>query len=61
MLRKTKKAYYENLDERRVSDDKLFWKTVKPLLSEKFNDRDKVSLSETGKIVKTEKGTLVVL
>ena len=61
MLRKTKKAYYENLDERRVSDDKLFWKTVKPLLSEKFNDRDKTSLSETGKIVKTEKGTLVVL
>ena len=61
MLRKTKKAYYENLDERRVSDDKLFWKTVKPLLSEKFNDRDKISLSETGKIVKTEKGTLVVL
>ena len=30
LLRKTKKAYYRNLNERKVSDDKLFWKTVKP-------------------------------
>ena len=28
LIRKTKKAYYENLDERKVSDSKLFWKTV---------------------------------
>ena len=28
LFRKTKKAYYENLDERKVSDSKLFWKTV---------------------------------
>ena len=39
LLRKTKKTYYENLDERNVSDNKLFWKTVKPPLSEKFNAR----------------------
>ena len=26
LLRKTKKAYYENLDERKVSDSKLFGK-----------------------------------
>ena len=25
LLRKTKKAYYENLHERKVSDNKLFW------------------------------------
>ena len=30
LLRKTKKVYYENVDERKVSDNKLFWKTVKP-------------------------------
>ena len=41
LLRKTKIAYYGNLDERKVSDNKLFWKTVKPSLSEKFNARDK--------------------
>ena len=28
LFRKTKKAYYENLGERKVSDSKLFWKTI---------------------------------
>ena len=56
-LRKTKKAYYENLHERKVSDNKLFWKTVKPSLSEKFNARESISLTENGKLVKTEKET----
>ena len=60
ILRKTKKAYYENLDERKVSDNKLFWKTVKPSLSEKFNARKRISYSENGEIVKTEKGTAEV-
>ena len=57
MLRKTKMAYYENLDETKVSDNKLFWKKVKPSLSEKFNARERISLSENGEIMKTEKET----
>ena len=32
LLRKTKKVYSENLDERKVSYNKLFWKTVEPLI-----------------------------
>ena len=60
MLRKTKKAYYENLDERKVSDNKFFWKTVKPSLSEKFNARETINLTENGKLVKTEKETAEV-
>ena len=60
LLRKTKKTYYENLDEKKVSDNKLFWKTVKPSLSEKFNARDRISSSENGEIVKTEKETAEV-
>ena len=57
LLRKTKKAYYENLDEKKVSDNKLFLKTVTPSLSKKFNARERINLSENGKIVKTEKET----
>ena len=53
LLRKTKKANYENLDERKVSDKKLFMKTMKPSLSEKFNARERINFSENGKIVKT--------
>ena len=60
LLRKTKKVYYENLDERKVSDNKLFLKTVKPSLSDKFNARERISLIENGEIVKTEKGTVEV-
>ena len=60
LLRKTKKVYHENLDERKVSDNKLFWKTGKSSLSEKFNARERISLIENGEIVKTEKGTAEV-
>ena len=35
LLRKTKKTYYENLDEKNVTDNNNFWKTVKPYLSDK--------------------------
>ena len=55
----TTKTYYENLDERKVSDNKLFWKTVKLSLSEQLNARE--SLSENGKIVGTEKLTAEVV
>ena len=61
LLRKTKKAYYENLNERKVSDNKFFWKTAKLSLSKKFNARDRISLSENGEIVKPEKETAEVL
>ena len=57
MLRKTEKVYYKNLDERKVSDNKLFWKTVKPSLFEKFNARERISWIENVEIVKTEKET----
>ena len=59
-IRKTKKAYNENLDERKVFDNKLFRKTVNPSLSEKFNARDRTKWSENGEIVKTEKETAEV-
>ena len=35
LLRKTKKAYYENLHERKVSDNKLFWDIKKNSMPEK--------------------------
>ena len=42
LLRETKKRYYENLNETFVVDNKLFWKEVKPLLS----DKDEVQLAK---------------
>ena len=35
LLQNSKTAYYENLNMKNVTDNKLFWKSVKPLLSDK--------------------------
>ena len=53
-LRKTKKRYCENLNEKSVVDNKLFWKTVKPLLSDKVAGKDKIHLIESNELVKTD-------
>ena len=41
LLRKTKKMYYSNLEEKNVKDNKRFWKIVKPLLSDKLTQGKK--------------------
>ena len=51
LLRKTKKRYYENLNEKSVVDNKLFWKTVKPLLPDKVAGKDKIHLIENDELV----------
>ena len=46
LLKKAEKEYYQNLDEKNVIDNKIFWKTVKPLLSDKSVSREKINLTE---------------
>ena len=53
-LRKTKKRYFDSLNERCVTDDKLFWKKVMPFLSDNVMIRDKIYLSKNDKIIKTD-------
>ena len=60
LLRKTKK-YYENLNEKCVVDNKLFWKTVKPLLSDNVAGKDEIHLIENSELVKTDLETAEVL
>ena len=61
LLRKSKKTYYENLDERNLMDNKLFWKTIKPSFSDKIVTRDRIHLTENGEVVKTELETAETL
>ena len=61
LLRKSKKKYYENLDERNLMDNKLFWKTIKPSFSDKIVTRDRIPLTENGEVVKTELETAETL
>ena len=52
---KPKTKYYENLNERCVTDNKIaFWKTVKAFLSDKIM----IFLTENDKLAKTDKQTV---
>ena len=46
LIRKEKKAYYSNLNIRDVTDNKTFWRKVKPFFSEKVNLQTKILLVE---------------
>ena len=46
LLRKVKKEYYDSQDEKHVTDNKTFWKTVKPFLSDKTVNSPKITLVE---------------
>ena len=46
LIRKAKKDYYNNLDHKKVTDNKSFWKTVKPLFSDKSSSLSKFTLIE---------------
>ena len=49
LLRKSKTNYYANLDEKKVSDNKLFWKVIKPSLSDKSSVKEQINLSKKEK------------
>ena len=47
LLRKTKKEYYNNLDVKYITENKLFWKTVKPSFTDKTLKDERITLVET--------------
>ena len=51
LIRKIKKDYYNNLDYKKIIDNKSFWKHVKPLLSEKNARSNKITLVEDNSIL----------
>ena len=53
LLSKSKTNYYANLDEKKVPDKKLFWKVIKPSLSDKSCVKKQINLLEKWKIFKT--------
>ena len=61
LLRKGKTNYYANLDEEKVSDNKLFWKVIKPSLSDKSCAKEQINLVEKEEILKTDLETAEVL
>ena len=50
----TKKSFYKNLDEKQVSNNKVFWKNVKPFFSDKGVNSSKVSLVERNSLYRSK-------
>ena len=46
LLEKQRKDYYNNLDHKKVTGSKSFWRTVKPLFSDKNSSFSKITLIE---------------
>ena len=55
ILRQNKRSYYAQLDPKIVSDNKRFWKTVKPLFSNKIQSSSCITLLENG-VVESDEG-----
>ena len=51
LLKRTKKSYFGKLKSSDVSDSKKFWKTVKPLFSDKQISSENITLVENNEIV----------
>ena len=51
LVRRAKQQYFSSLDLNLIADNKKFWKTVKPLFSDKISHKDIISLTEDGKII----------
>ena len=61
LVRKSKKLYYSNLDEKNVTDNKTFSKTIKPFLSDKIVSREKVTLIEEEEFIESDSNAAQVL
>ena len=46
MLRKEKKGYFTSLNEEHIIENKCFWETVKPFLSNKVQSSERMKLCE---------------
>ena len=61
LVRKTKRTYYGNLNEKEVTDNRKFLKTVKPFLSDKCPSNEKVILVEEDEIISKDSEMTEVL
>ena len=51
LFRKEKRSYYSNIDIKNITDNRKFWKTIKPLFSEKHFSNNKIILVEGDEIL----------
>ena len=60
LLRKTKKDFFSNLDVKRVTNNKHFWETVKPCLTDKTLRDERITIIKNEKVVSDERHLLKI-
>ena len=55
LLRKSKKQYFNNADVKNLTDNKTFWKIIRPKFSNKCKTANTIILVEDEKILQDEK------
>ena len=53
--RKTKREYFQQLNLKKVSDNRTFWRTIKPCFTNKGLSTNKLMLKEGNQLVSNEK------
>ena len=51
LVRKAELDYYNKLDHKNASDNKIFWKTVKPFFTDKGVNHDRILLVEENETI----------
>ena len=51
LYKKERKKFYSQLDIKNITDNKLFWKTMKPFLSDKCTYASKISLAHNDNVI----------
>ena len=61
LYKKERKKYYSNLDVKKITDNRKFWKTVKPFLSDKGVGKNEIILIEGDQIIQEDSEVAKVL
>ena len=61
ILRQAKKDYYKNLDIKNLTDNRKFWRSVKPLFNDKVKTSSTIVLMENNKIVSEDHVVATIL
>ena len=55
LLRKSKKPYFSNVNVIDMTDNKGFWKSVKPYFTNKGSNSNKITLVENDAIIRNDR------
>ena len=61
LIRKTKEDYFQNSNIRDLSDNRKFWKTIKPYFTNKGLNSNKLLVEEKGNLVSNEKQLATIM